>query len=220
MSGWNPARWITTAAVLALAGGAGYFGYRMLRADLAASVYRARLAELADNYESLRATYNEAIRKTAVTELLVHEGSLCVRVRTSDGILKTIETPFDPRREIYVDYVVLDGRLWIRRVFDDATRPADAVVIDPALASITWNEKGAAHGKAVYRSLTDGRWVITVTGDGSLGLARAGDVDDPPASELMHAPGVKDYEEITAAARAEADAIGVGEVLEWLVGGD
>jgi len=28
-----------------------------------------------------------------------------------------------PDREVYADYVVLDGRLWIRRVFDAATAP-------------------------------------------------------------------------------------------------
>jgi hypothetical protein len=96
-----------------------------------------------------------------------------VAIRDASGAVRTIETPFDPSREIYVDFVVLDGRLWIRRVFDDRTPPEQGVLIDPALAEIDWSEDEAAHGKATYRALGPGRWIVSVTGDGSLGLARS-----------------------------------------------
>jgi len=50
----------------------------------------------------------------------------------------------------------------------------DALVnVDPNLAEVDWNRVGHHSGKAVYRSLTEGRWLVTVTGDGSLGLVKA-----------------------------------------------
>ena len=116
-------RFMGVSAALLVSGMAGVFGYRYLRADVEAEVYRDRLRALAEEYESLRGTYNEAVRRTAVTELLVHDGRLRVRVRSVAGVLREIETPFDPRQEVYVDYVVMDGRLWIRRVFDAWTPP-------------------------------------------------------------------------------------------------
>ena len=64
-----------------------------------------------------------------------------------------IPTALGPAAEIYVDYVVRDGRLWIRRVFDSETPPATAVVVDPALADIEWSAEGEAYGKAAYRAL-------------------------------------------------------------------
>ena len=113
-----------------------------------------------------------------------------VSIRTAAGELRTIPTPYDPDSEIYVDYAVVDGRLWIRRVFDAATPPEDAVVIDPALRAIDWESDRAVHGKAAYRSLTEGRWIVTVTGDGSIGLARAEAGDSLP---LVHAPPIRRY---------------------------
>lgn len=177
--------------VAALAAGS-FMGYRLLRTSIAAEVYRERLAELSDDYTSLRKQYNEAVSRTAVTELVVRDGQLLVSVRTAEGELRTIRTPFDPANEIYVDYVVWNGRLWIRRVFDDETPPDDGVVIDPALADVAWESDEAAYGKAAYRRLEDGRWLVSVTGDGSLGLARvAGDAQtilSPPPPVRSYAP--------------------------------
>ena len=110
--------------------------------------------------------------------------------------------------------MVLDGRLWIRRVFDDRTPPEQGVLIDPALAQIDWNEEQTAYGKATYRALSPGRWVVSVTGDGSLGLARS--PDDAPA-ELAPPPPVRDYEPIEAALDASLRELGPGEVLRALV---
>jgi hypothetical protein len=188
-----------------------------MRADIAAEVYRERLEALASDYESVRASYNQAVKRTAVNELIVRNGKVSVRVRTAAGVLKEIETPYDPSKEIYVDYVVVDGRLWLRRVFDSATAPGAAMVIDPALADIDWKSPSAKEGKAVYRRLGEGRWVVTVTGDGSLGLARAeGDVETP----LTPAPEVKDYGQIEKEAEKEIGSIGAGEVWRRLVSGE
>ena len=124
-----------------------------------------------------------------MTELVVEDGKLAVAIRDAGGAIRTIETPFDPSREIYVDFVVLDGRLWIRRVFDDRTPPEQGVLIDPALAQIDWSEEQAAYGKATYRALAPGRWVVSVTGDGSLGLTRAARGRAP--AELAPPPPVR-----------------------------
>jgi len=199
-SGWRIAVAIGWASLALVAAG---FGYRFLRADVEADVYRDRLGELSTQYESLRSAYDQAVRRTAVTELVVDGGKLSVRVRTAEGVLREIPTPFDPGGEIYVDYVIIGGRLWIRRVFDARTPPADGLVIDPIVAEVDWAGDLANVGKAVYRRLDEGRWVITVTGNGSLGLARA---ESTPAG-LSSPPIVRDHEGL-----ASPDAPGVGDL--------
>lgn len=205
---------VQTGFYVVLAGAAGVFGYRFVRADLAAHVYRERLATLAQDYEALRTTYNDAIRRTAVTELVVKNGKLAVRVVNDAGVVREIATPYDPTKEIFVDFVVVDQRLWIRRVFDAKTPPTQATLIDPELKEVDWDDPQASYGKAVYRKLDEGRWVVKVSGDGSLSLGRA-DGDE----KLVSAPRIKDYQQAEEEAKQKADAIGVGEVWKWLVGG-
>jgi hypothetical protein len=190
-------------------------GYKYARSQIAADVYRDRLQSLVHDYSALRSDYNEAVKKTAVTELLVQDGSLCVSVRTADGKEEVINTPYDPKSEIYVDYVIVDGRLFIRRVFDEKTPPEKAKVIDPKLANIDWHAQGLKHGKAVYRSLEEGRWVVTVTGDGSLGIEKREGEDK---IELTPAPPVRDYPQIEKEVDDKISEIGVGDVLGRLVG--
>jgi len=151
-----------------------------------------------EEYAQLEDEYNAAVKRTAVTELLVEDGKLSVLVRTVQGVEKCIPTPFDPSREIYVDFVVLDGRLWVRRIFDDRTPPQDALVIEPMIKDIDWTQHASEVGKAVYRSLDEGRWVITVTGSGSLGLAR---VEQDEVIELRTTPAVKQFDEAQRGAR-------------------
>jgi hypothetical protein len=206
--------WLVVVAMVV--GGGVFAGYRVMRAEVAAAIYKDRLAELVTDYESLRGTYNAAVRKTAVTELVVTGGRLAVRVRSAAGLIREIPTPFDPKGEVYVDYVMLDGRLWIRRVFDANTPPAMGVVIDPDVNDPDWDAPNARHGKAVYRTLAEGRWVVTVTGDGSLGLARAGDVG---GVELSPPPMVHDFETIAAEADSRADEIAAADVWRRLVNG-
>ncbi|MEC9373315.1 MAG: hypothetical protein VYC34_05695 [Planctomycetota bacterium] len=183
---------LVTAGII----GGGVTAWRLWDDSRESEALRERMAEMRVEYETLREHYNEAVRRTAVTELLVENGELSVRVVNAEGVERIIDTPFDPTGEVYVDYVVLNGRLWIRRVFDAYTPPAEGMIIDPAMASVDWRpEADMRVGKAVYRSLSDGRWVVTVTGDGSLGLARCtGD----RLYDLSAPPKVGRYEEVKA----------------------
>jgi len=199
--------------VSALAAGGGTLGYGLAHQRVASEVYRERLRTVVRNYEHLRSQYNAAVRRTAVTELLVEDGALSVVIRTADGRDRRFATPFDPSREIYCDYALIDGRLWIRRIYDDLTPPSQGVVIDPTLEVVDWEDPAAAHGHAVYRSLSEGRWVVTVSGDGSLALEKAeGDPDAP----LTPAPEVRSYDQLEQQARQEVDRIGPGEVFRRL----
>ncbi len=185
-------RMLNLLAVLLLCA-AAFFSYDLIRTRDEAGLYRQQLADLNDDYAQLRGTYNQVVARTAVTELLVEDGRVNVVVRTAEGEIRRVETPFKCDGEIYVDYVIVGNRLWIRRVFDDRTPPADAVVITPSLKDVDWDADHAVHGKAVYRQLAEGRWVITVTGDGSLGLARA---EPHRPIQLASPPRIRDYQPI------------------------
>lgn len=206
---------ITAIAGVVLMGVLGAAGYRLAHERLAGEVYRQRLHETAGELEDLRQRYNRAVRRSAVTELLVADGALSVVVRTPEGVLATVETEVDPSREVYVDYVVKDGRLWIRRVFDDRTAPENATVIDPSLVELDWNAASLKHGQAVYRRFGEGRWLVTVTGSGSLGLRRAG-----PGEELALSatPTVEPFEPADRRAERAIDAIGFGDVVRVILG--
>jgi hypothetical protein len=84
----------------------------------------------------------------------------------------------------------MGGRLWIRRVFSNDVPPERGVVINPLVDDVDWDSDNARYGKAIYRRLGEGRWVITVTGDGSLGLKR---VEGEPV-QLSPPPPVRDFE--------------------------
>ena len=84
------------------------------------------------------------------------------------------------------------------------------MVIDEQLADIDWDVQGSRLGKAVYRELGEGRWVITVTANGSLDLVSA---PEGESFELVSAPPVRDYEQIQQEAAHEIDAIGPGDVV-------
>lgn len=206
-------RGIIGLSVLLLALSA-WAAYRLIRTDIIADVYRDRLATLGRDYESLRHSYNEAVKQTAVTELNVKEGRLSVVVRTIEGVKQTIETPLDPYNEIFVDYLVLDGRLWIRRVFDSQTPPDEGVVIDPHLQWVDWDAPGLAYGKAVYRRLEEGRWVVTMTGNGALGLAKRTDEDSTP---LAVPPPIQDYPPIEQEITEGIGRVGIADILKKLV---
>jgi hypothetical protein len=216
MGGMGVKNVLWLGAVGLLGSGALLLGYQLVRADLAEAVYRERLEGLASEYETLRGRYNDAVRRTAVTELVVEQGTLLVRVRNAQGVIEDIETPYDPGREIFVDYAIVDGRLWIRRVFDALTPPSKGLLIDPSLADVDWDEEGATFGKAVYRSLTEGRWVVTVSGDGSLGLMQAG--LEPVRLSAPVALG--SFEEMDAELRGRIAEIGMGDIWRQLWGGE
>lgn len=201
---------LLSLAVLACLGLAGFASFRVLEASLEADVYRERIAVLAADHEQLRQLYNRAVRRTAVTELRVEDGVLSVVVRRADGQIQVLPSPYDPNKEIYVDFIVRDGRLWIRRLFDEDTAPGNGMLVDSQLADVDWDAPGAAYGKAAYRSLPEGRWVVDVTGDGSLGLSGRGEAD---VVELSPAPPVRDYEPVEAEVRDALRAIGPIEAI-------
>lgn len=194
---------------------ASYTGYLVVRNQIAGDIYRQRLQSLSNDYERLRERYNDAVRRTAATELVVRDGRLSVNVVNAEGVQRTVATPYDPSREIYVDYVVIQGRLWIRRVFDAQTPPGKGLVIEPPLKDLDWSDPRLAVGKAVYRSLTEGRWIVTVTGDGSLGLAKL-DHDEPV--KLAPLPEVKDYPQLEKEVAGAVDEIGVEDIWRQVVG--
>ena len=66
------ARTVSLLLVLVL-GIAVYSAYRLLVAGIEVDVYRERLVELRRDHEHLRGQYNRAVRRTAVTELVVHD---------------------------------------------------------------------------------------------------------------------------------------------------
>lgn len=216
---------VRTAATIGMVGLVGVValtGFRLVRSDVRAEVYRRRLEGLASDYEALRQTYNDLVKRTAVTELVVKDGRLSVRVSNAAGVVREIPTPFDPSGEIYVDFVVRDGRLLIRRVFDGHTPPHAGLVIDADLAEVRWSDGwpdqppvgAATYGKAIYRQLGEGRWVISVTGDGSLGLVRARAGENVP---LVAAPSVHDYAAIEAEADRRVGEVGWRDLLMGLV---
>ena len=219
--------WRGSMVVIVACFGVGFagVGYRLVKSDVRATVYKERLAELSGEYARVRDLYGTAIRRTAVTELIVKDGAVSVRVRRADGSVRTIPTPFDPNGEVYVDFAVVDGRLMIRRVFDARTPPAAGLVVDDALRDVDWralDPTGASMtmGKAVYRSLTDGRWVVAVSGDGSLGLRRAGDADSEDAMQLAPFVDLREFPPVEDAVRKAEGSITAGDLWRALVSGD
>ncbi len=202
---------VLSLLVVALAG-----AVELGRTRVEKEIYRQRLVDLTNEYAALVDQYNEAVRRTAVTELVVEDGALSVSVRTAAGELKRVATPADPSREVYVDFALVKGRVWIRRVFDENTPPSRATLVDPGLAEIDWNEPGASHGQAVYRSLGEGRWVVSVSGSGALELTKA--PSDSPVT-LAPPPEVRGFAEMEQAARDEARKVGWLEVLRRAVFG-
>ncbi|MEM8737585.1 MAG: hypothetical protein AAGG38_03795 [Planctomycetota bacterium] len=186
---------LTTLLTLVFFLAAAGFAYQVLRSGIAAEVYHDRLVELNEDHHQLIDHYNQAVTRTAVTELLVDDGSVSVNVRTADGKLESHPIDADPEHPLYVDYVVKDGRLLIRRVFDSRSVPDDAGVIDSKLLDLDWADPTVRHGQAIYRKLTDGRWIVTVSGDGSLALAKV-DADTPV--DLLPSPAVREFDPVEA----------------------
>ena len=207
-------KWIATAIGVLLLFVIAGIGYRLASTKVKLDIYRDRLAALSGEYESLRSMYNQAVRKTAVTELIVKDGRLSLAIRTIEGIDRVIDTPFNPAQEIYCDYVLLDGRLWIRRVYDAHTPPSKGLVIDDKLKDVDWNNPAARYGNAVYRSLSEGRWIVTVTGDGSLGLTK---IDAKADVTLSGPPPVRDYDQLEKQINEAMTRVTVGDVLKRIL---
>ena len=193
----------------------GFIALRYAKADAANTLYQTRLRDLSSEYESLRSQYNQAVRQTAVTELVVKDRSVSVQVRTIEGAVETIETDANADEEIYVDFALLDGRLWIRRVFDANTPPSQATLINPKLASIDWDHENALVGQAVYRRLGEGRWVVNTSGDGALALTR---VPEDQIVNLAPPPEIGDFDEIQSEVDDQLDRVSWRDALAAVLG--
>ncbi len=201
--------------VIAL-GIASLAGYQWAKASVAQDIYRDRLVGLQADYQQLAKQYNQAVTPRPVTELLVEDQKVCVLVRKGDGELVRVPTPFNGwENDVYVDYVLADGRLLIRRVFEikngqDTSKP---VQVDADLVDVKWGD-AVPFGKAIYRSkMADGRWVVSVTGDGSLTLKRIGDNVEV---ELETQPKVQEFAPVDERADDAVQRIGVGDVWQYL----
>lgn len=211
----SPSRWLSAIALLVIGCAALLATAQFVRADLRAEIYKDRLDTLASEYQALTAAYNSAVKRTAVTELIVsQDNTLAVKVRDAAGKDTTIPTSLDPSTEIYVDFIVADSRLLIRRIFDEATPPSKGLLLDDTLKTLGWQEESAniTFGKAVYRQLSPGRWVVSVSGDGSLGLEKLDlQTQDPPA--LTHAPAIGNFEQWLTSADTDAKSISIQDAI-------
>lgn len=206
--------WIHVLLLVALLAAVLAGLWAFARARLSARIYARRLEAVAADYERLRQDYNRAVSRTAVTELRVKGTNVTIVVRTADGVTREFPTSCRADREVYVDYVVLGGRLWIRRAFDAATAPESGTLVDPALAGVRWDADSSAVGKAVYRRLDEGRWVVTVSGNGSLGLERA---RDDAEIALSPPPPVLDFAAIEREVQNAQRDISWGDLLRALL---
>ena len=208
-------RRLLTFAVFVFVGAVLAGGYSVLRTHVIEDVYRDKLASLAGEYEALRARYNEAVKHTAVTELVVTEGDVDVIVRSVDGVLQRFDTELDPDNEVHIDFVVKDSRLFIRRLYDDETAPAEGQIIDPELAGIDWQDPEIARGLTVYRGqLEPGRWVVSTTGNGALDLVPVGDHADVG---LRAAPPIRDFDAIEQDVARDLAHVGPADILDRAV---
>jgi len=89
------------------------------------------------------------------------------------------------------------------------------MVIDPVMGDIEWTEED--YGLAVYRPLTEGRWVISVTGGGALGLRHMPLEDEPPA--LAATPPVRSYDEMREEIDAQVGSISLKDIWRRIVEG-
>lgn len=184
-------------------------GYFWMREEITSRIYRDKLDALASQYSALADQYNNAIRQSAITELEVTADSVAILIRTADGSVRRIPTPFRPDNELYVDYIVGNGRIWIRRVFDSSTSPGEAMVIDPVWTEVDWQSPEFSYGKAIYRTLQPGIWSIEVNGSGALTLER---VDSSRVAVLQASPEIRTYEEMQIALDTEIRSIGLKDV--------
>lgn len=193
-------------------------GYKFARTSIAADYYRDRLREELAKAEAMRQTFNEVVKKTVITELLVNEDdSVCVVFVAADNTERVVNTPFKKGAEMNVDFIRReDGRLFLRRIYDENTKPKEALFIDPDLQTVDW--KPATRGNTTYTQLNQtGRWIVTVSGGGALELTKADDkIKREPLKPL---PTIKEYAVIEKEISAKVEEIGFTDVMQALFGG-
>ena len=209
-------RWLRAVTLVGVIAICAVALWRQSRGNIVAGIYRQRLEEVSARYQELRGQYNEVVRKTAVTELVVDGGRVSVVVRTAAGIVETIPTHLNADQEVHVEYLVLDGKLWIRRVYtlsdpDSAGQAAASVaMINPSLAQPPWSTDSTLKGLSVFRkNLTPGRWVVTTTGNAALDLKK---LPEGQCSQLASPPPVRDFPAMEAQIRDEVARLGVMDI--------
>ncbi|MEM9020615.1 MAG: hypothetical protein AAGC44_08630 [Planctomycetota bacterium] len=212
---FNTAVLVVAAGLLAIATAVGY---KWAKASMAKDIYRDRLVQAQAEYQDLAQQYNQAITPRPVTELLVDEGRVCVVVRKGKETV-TVPTDFDVREnQVYVDYLLEDNRLLIRRVFEfnriTAVPPDKVVYVDPELLEVDWDPESTPYGLALSSSnLTDGRYIISVTANGSLGFEK---IDDDAPIDLADRPYIREFDPAEEQADTDAASIGIGDVWRYL----
>ena len=191
-------------------------GFFWLREEVTSRIYRQKLESLAMEYAALADQYNHAVRESAITELEVTAESITVLIRTVDGKVRRIPTPLSPGREVFIDYLVGNGRIWIRRIFDAGTPPEKGFVIDPIWESVDWKSREVDYGKAIYRSLDPGIWSIQVSGNGALSLEKA-EASNPDA--LVVDVKIRSFEEIRLDLDKEAQSITLKDIWQFCLSG-
>ena len=167
------------------------------------------------NNAKLRDQYERALRETVVTELEVKEGALSVRYLRSDGKIVVVPTALNTEKEIFIDFYVAGNRVGIRRLFD-SSQPADsAIVLDEPWDTMANDAPPASFGRTVYRRLDEGRWVVTMTGNGSLGLMRSA-LDD--SGRLAAPPALVNPEAPLREGDEAVEEISFSDVVGWLMG--
>lgn len=201
------------AALLAAIGAlAGSLAWQWGKAAVMRDAYRARLSDLEARHNALVADYNQAVARTAVCEVRQAGGKLSVVVRTCDGRTEEFPLAFDPTREIHFDFVCLDGRLLMRRVYDDQTAPQNGVLIQSSLAQVDWSGHGDDHGLVLYRPVPEGRYALKVSGNGALTLEQ---LDAAEINRLEHAPLLRRYEQVAPMHEADRQP-SAGEIWRGL----
>jgi len=113
-------------------------GFFWVREEVTTRIYREKILDLSREYAALADQYNHAVRQSAITELEVTPDTLTVVIRTLEGTIRRIPTPFNPQDEIFVDYILGDGRIWDGSLRSRLTRK----IAEPLIARLTkWRDR-------------------------------------------------------------------------------
>ena len=223
-------------------------GYQFFKMKMLVGHYKEGVVEITQKYQSvldeynravdtfneLKSRYNEVLARTVITELKVENNKCSVILKNSEGVLAEIPVEVNLGKEVFVDYICFDNRLFIRRVFDSGTAPeraADILALQNVRgflpAAIDWSDPKFRSGKSIYRKLADGTWMITVTGGGALDIDRKENIPHLEFISPLEGFLLKDYKpengELLQKAFDEkinkyAGELGVLDVLKFALG--
>lgn len=134
--------------------------------------YEQKLKTVITQYNRLLDTFNTVVDKTIITEIKVEDGNVFAIIRNYHRLRKKIPLKVSLKYPVYVDYIIKDNSIILRRVFDAVTPPSKAHNIVSNL-DVNWDDKSFKYGKAIYKKFSTNKnaiYQITVTGNGSLGI--------------------------------------------------